>query len=269
MTAPGDSCRLCGILHENGYPFPMTAHRSQSRSAPSSSIEVLTFDVFGTVVDWHRTIVEEGASWNEQHGWAIDWSAFACRWRVEGYFRGIADIVAGKRAFTTADRLHREKLVELLREQGVSPDDETIDRISRVWQRLKPYPDVLAGLNRLRQTRALVAFSNGNLSLLLRMARNAGLPWDGIFSADLIKAWKPQPLAYQTVAALLDVEPPRILMVAAHTRDLEAARAAGFRTAFVARPGEWGARPVREPRPEEPFDFDVTSLEELAAALET
>jgi len=231
------------------------------------SIEILMFDVFGTVVDWHHTIVEEGGAWNRQYGWSVDWSRLAIRWRVEGYFQGISEIVSGNKGATTVDQLHRVKLEQLLAEEGLRPAPEVLDQINRVWHRLHPYPDVLPGLRRLGGAYGLVAFSNGDFALLLNMARNAGLPWDGILSADLIRAWKPDPEAYQRASTLLDVDPREILMVAAHTNDLEAAREAGFQTAFVSRPTEWGAEPAREPLPEFPFDYHVASFEELATAL--
>jgi 2-haloacid dehalogenase len=227
----------------------------------------LLFDVFGTVVDWRGSIVAEGEAWGKSTGIAIDWARFADRWRG-GYAPAMDKVRRGEFPWTRLDALHRLLLEDLLREFGIAGlDEQTKDHWNRVWHRLKPWPDSVAGLARLRERFTIAPLSNGNMSMLAGMAKNAGLPWDLILSAELARHYKPDPEVYQTAVELLDLPPAEIVMVAAHRSDLNAARSCGLRTAFLHRPAEFGpTRPADQAAPGD-YDFVATDMFDLAAQL--
>lgn len=228
----------------------------------SSTIRALTFDVFGTVVDWRGSIIEEGKSW----GMDLDWAAFADGWRA-GYQPAMQQVRSGALGWTRIDDLHRMILDRLLPQFGLSGlNEEQRDRLNRVWHRLRPWPDAVEGLTRLKQSYIIATLSNGNVSLLTNMAKHAGLPWDCILSAELARHYKPDPEAYRTACDLLDLSPEQVLMVAAHTDDLRAAVAVGMRTAYVHRPLEYGPEHAR-PWPTESFDLMAQDFVELAVLL--
>jgi 2-haloacid dehalogenase len=232
-----------------------------------ADIRALTFDVFGTVVDWRTSVAREAEAILGAEGHALDWAAFADGWRAR-YVPAMAKVSRGERPFVILDDLHRENLVELLAEHGVGDLSEAeVDELNLAWHRLDPWPDVLEGLGRLKRRFILATLSNGNVRLMVDMAKRAGLPWDAILGAEVARAYKPQPEAYDSAARMLLLPPAECLMVAAHPSDLAAAAARGFRTAYVHRPREYG--PAREPKRPEPgtFDFQVESFIELADAL--
>ena len=227
-----------------------------------SDVQALTFDVFGTVVDWRSTVIREvTATLGEGKGLDGDWETFADRWRFEGYVGGIQAIRRGERPFTTADALHREKLDELLADHGSPLDEAEAADLNRVWHRLDPWPDSVGGLRRLSSRFTVSTLSNGNFALLVNMAKHSGLPWDSILSADLLGHFKSDPETYLSAARALTLEPGQVMMVAAHKADLEAASACGLHTAFVPRPRETRLSPAalddldfnaRLPRPRHP-----------------
>ena len=230
-------------------------------------VRALTFDVFGTVVDWRSGVAREAEALLSRKGHALDWPAFADRWRAR-YQPALEEVRSGRRPFAPLDELHRENLAALLEEEGIRELSEAeLSDLNRAWHRLDPWPDVLEGLRRLKPRAPLVTLSNGNVSLLLEMARRAQLPWDAILGAEVSRAYKPLPEAYDRTAALLGLAPGQCLMVAAHPDDLVAARGRGFRTAYVHRPLEFGRGRGGKPPPEGAFDFAVESFTELAAAL--
>jgi 2-haloacid dehalogenase len=233
------------------------------------AIQALTFDVFGTVVDWRGSVAREAEALLAPKGHALDWGGFADGWRAR-YVPAMAKVSRGERPFVILDQLHRENLVDLLAEHGVGDLSEAeVDDLNLAWHRLDPWPDVLEGLARLRRRFILTTLSNGNVRLMVDMARRAGLPWDAILGAEVARAYKPQPEAYDSAARMLLVAPAECLMVAAHPSDLAAAAARGFRTAYVHRPLEFGeGRQARRPDPGT-FDYQVESFIELADALET
>ena len=205
-----------------------------------SQIKALTFDVFGTVVDWYSSIVTEGEAFGDTHGIDIDWAEFALKWRA-GYGPAMNRVRQGDLPWLNIDALHRRILDGLLDEfkiDGLSETDK--DHLNRVWHRLKPWPDAVSGLQRLRRRYIVATLSNGNVALLTNMAKFAGLPWDCILSAELTGHYKPDPEVYQTAAALLGLSPNEVMMVAAHPGDLRASQAVGFQTALVPRPLEYG-----------------------------
>ena len=230
-------------------------------------IKALTFDVFGTVVDWRSGVAREAEAALAPKGLALDWGAFADRWRAL-YQPAMEQVRTGARPFTILDALHRENLVVLLAELGIAGLSEPeIDALNLAWHRLDPWPDVLDGMARLRRRFILASLSNGNIALMVDMARRAGLPWDVILGAEVARAYKPQPEAYDSAARMLALAPAECLMVAAHPSDLAAAAARGLRTAYVHRPLENGpGREARRPAAGT-FDYPVDSFGELAEAL--
>lgn len=235
--------------------------------AADEGVDVLAFDVFGTVTDWRTSIVREGRLLSRDRSFEVDWEAFADAWRA-GYRPALDRVRRGEIAWATVDELHRMILDDLLQEFGISGlPDEAVARFNRVWHRLIPWPDAVAGLNRLRSRYLLATLSNGNVSLLTRMARHAGLPWDCILSAELAGAYKPDPEVYRTAADLLDVPPRRIMMVAAHEEDLRAAARVGFRTAWVPRPLEHGPGGEEATAPDPGFDVHAPDFLALAERL--
>ncbi len=222
-----------------------------------AGVKALFFDVFGTVVDWRGSIVEEGRAWEKARGLRVDWGLFADRWRA-GYKPSLDRVRRGEMPWTSLDRLHRPLLDNLLAEfhiDGLSEEEK--DHWNRVWHRLHPWPDALPGLARLKKKFTIAPLSNGNMALMADMAKHAGIPWDLILSAELAKRYKPDREAYLTAVNLLELEPREVMMCAAHRDDLNAARSFGLRTAFIHRPAEYG--PARAADTALPGDFDIVA----------
>jgi 2-haloacid dehalogenase len=233
----------------------------------SSSIRALTFDVFGTVVDWRSSLIREGEALGKKHGVTVDWPAFADAWRGQ-YQPMLTKVRNGEMPWTKLDDLHRMSLDRLLVDfkiTGLTEDE--IEHFNRAWHRLDPWPDAVPGLTRLREKFILATLSNGNVALIVNMARRAGLPWDAVLGAEVARHYKPQPETYLTTAALLGLRPEQCLMVAAHNGDLATASALGLRTAFVARPREHGPGQTRDVTPAREWDVIATDFEDLASKL--
>jgi 2-haloacid dehalogenase len=230
-------------------------------------VEALLFDVFGTVVDWRTSVARQLRALLAPRGVERDWDAMAAAWRRR-YQPAMEAVRTGRRPFVKLDLLHRENLVGVLEEHGIAGlTDAEIDGLNRAWHRLDPWPDVVPGLGRLRHRYILAPCSNGNVRLMVDVARHGGLPWDTVLGAEAAGAYKPQPRAYLGSAAFLDLPPGACMMVAAHNGDLAAARAVGLRTAFVPRPHEHGPGQTTDLTPEGPWDVVVPDLEALATAL--
>ena len=232
-----------------------------------AAIRALTFDVFGTVVDWRGSIIREGAAWARDYGVEADWAAFADAWRML-YQPTMSKVRNGELPWTRLDDLHRMALERILPDfglQGLAPD--AIQRINTVWHRLDPWPDAVAGLTRLKRRYVVAPLSNGHVALIVNMAKRAGLPWDVVLGAEPARAYKPDPTVYLTAADMLGLSTNEILMVAAHNSDLAAARALGLRTAFVRRATEWGPGQTIDLEAEPGVDLAVASIEELADRL--
>src|SRR6266566_7162900 len=204
-------------------------------------VKALTFDVFGTVVDWRGSITREGealARSKNIHG--VDWAKFADAWRAL-YQPMMHEVRSGRRPWTKLDDLHRMNLDRVLRDFSISGLSEPeIDHLNRVWHRLDPWPDVVAGLTRLKRKYVLTTLSNGNVALMVNMAKRAGLPWDVILGAEPTRHYKPQREAYIGTAEYLGLRPEELMLCAAHNGDLKAASGFGLRTAFIPRPAEHG-----------------------------
>jgi len=232
-----------------------------------ASIKALTFDVFGTVVDWRGSIVREGRELGRARGLDADWARFADAWRGR-YQPALERVRTGELPWTKLDDLHRMSLDQLLGEFGLKGLSEAeVDHLNRAWHRLDPWPDAVPGLTRLRQRYVLATLSNGNVALMVNMAKRAGLPWDAILGAEVARHYKPQPEAYLTTVDMLGLRPEQCLMVAAHPGDLVAAARCGLRTAFVARPDEYG--PDRKDSPPAANTVDVMAKDfvDLASRL--
>ena len=227
------------------------------------SVQVLAFDIFGTVVDWHGSIVRELQALHP----AIDGDAFATAWRA-GYAPAMARVMRGEQPWTLIDALHRQILDALLPRFGLAQLDEAARaHLNRVWHRLRPWPDSVEGLQLLKQRYVIVTLSNGNLDLLTRMAKRAGLPWDAVLSAEVFRAYKPDPATYLGVARTFHVPPEAVMLVAAHHDDLAGARACGLRTAYIERPLEFGAAHPKDVSLRAENDLHATSLTDLAQQL--
>lgn len=231
------------------------------------NVEALLFDVFGTVVDWRTSIIGDLTHFGAAKGIEADWAAFTDDWRGL-YQPAMEEVRSGRRAWTILDVLHRESLEKLLvkhRIEGLSEADK--DHVNRAWHRLKPWPDVVAGLSRLKTRFIIGTLSNGNVGLLTRLAKSAGLPWDVVLGAETARAYKPLPQAYLASAALLNLAPDQVMLVAAHNNDLAAAATAGLRTAFVARPTEYGPHQKHDFKAEREWDVVAESFTALADKL--
>ena len=233
------------------------------------TIKALAFDVFGTVVDWRRSIVRQLRQLGQRRDMDADWERFADRWR-EGYHEGMARINAGQDDWKIVDAIHRQRLDMLLDDFGIADrlSEEEKQELNHAWHRLDPWPDSVAGLMRLKSKFVVAALSNGNVARLTNMAKYGELPWDCVLSAELARCYKPDPRVYQTAAQLLCLPCDQVLMVAAHIFDLRGAQAAGLRTAFVIRPDEFGPDGRPDLRPDTEFDFCARDFHDLADQLD-
>jgi 2-haloacid dehalogenase len=234
----------------------------------TDKVRALLFDVFGTCVDWRSSIVREGGKLNRDKGLEIDWAALADAWRAM-YQPSMEQVRSGARPWTILDDLHRESLDQLVEQFGLQDLGEyERDHLNRVWHRLDPWSDTVEGLGKLKKKYVIAPLSNGNVSLMVNMAKRAGLPWDVILGAEVAGHYKPQPEVYLTASRLLGLKPRQCMMVAAHNADLVAARDCGFRTAFVCRPLEHGPDQTTDLEAESDWDVIVSSFLELADELE-
>jgi len=229
----------------------------------ADGVDVLAFDIFGTVVDWHGSIARELELDHPQ----VDGAAFARAWRA-GYQPAMARVMSGELGWTLIDDLHRMILDEVLPRFGLAHLDEAARAdLNRAWHRLDPWPDSVEGVQRLKRRYIVCTLSNGNLGLLTRMAKRAGLPWDCVLSAEVFRAYKPDPATYLGVARVFGVPPARVMLVAAHHDDLAGARACGLRTAYVERPFEFGRDQPKDVSPRPGNDLHSRDLLDLADQL--
>lgn len=228
--------------------------------------KALFFDVFGTLVDWRTSIAREAGSILEPEGYRLDWHAFADAWRNE-YQPAMEEVRAGRIAFCKLDVLHKRNLERILTRLGVVPASEAVvDRLNLAWHRLDAWPDVAAGLMKLRSRHLIAPVSNGNISLMVDLARRNAFPWDAILGSEIAGDFKPKPVVYLAACEAFDLPPGECMMVAAHSSDLAAAAACGLRTAHIARPNEHG-KGRGERAPEVPVDIAAADLADLARQL--
>lgn len=231
-------------------------------SCNATGIEVLAFDVFGTVVDWHGSIVKEMKALN----YDVDAAAFARSWR-DGYQPAMQRVRSGELGWTRIDTLHRLILDQVLEQYNLALDDAQRQNLNLIWHRLDPWPDAVEGLNLLKQQYTICTLSNGNLSLLSNMAKRAGLPWDLILSAEVFNAYKPDKATYLGVADIFDLRPEQVMLVAAHRSDLDAARQHGLKTAYIERPAEYGSDQLKDVSVDADNDYHATDFVALAQQL--
>jgi len=238
-----------------------------SQAAPLVSPKALVFDVFGTVVDWRSSVAAEVQQLAKRKGLSVDGEKFADAWRA-GYGPSMNRVRTGELPWTKLDALHRMTLDRILGEFNVpNLTDAEKDTLNRAWHRLRPWPDTVAGLTRLKKKFIIAPLSNGNISLMTDLARHAGLPWDCILGAELARHYKPDREVYQSAADFLDLATGEVMMVAAHLGDLRAAKAVGLQTAFVARPLEYGPAGKPDLAPDASVDVAAKDFNDLAGRL--
>jgi 2-haloacid dehalogenase len=231
-----------------------------------ANVKALVFDTFGTVVDWRSSVIAEGMTWGKAKGLNINWVDFTDQWRL-GYRPLLDKVRSGEIPYTRLDDLHRMILEELLTKykiEGLSEEEKV--SWTHVWRRLKPWPDSVEGLTRLKKKYVIAPLSNGNIALMTSLAKFGGLPWDVILGAEVARHYKPDREVYVSAYDFLDLKPEEVMMCACHAADLKAARSSGLRTGFIYRPNEFGDGPVGVPDKAKPGDFDVvsTSIIDLA-----
>ncbi len=227
------------------------------------NLKVLAFDVFGTVVDWHGSIMKEV----EDLLPGVDGAAFATAWRA-GYKPAMARVMSGELGWTKIDDLHRLILDQVLADFSITHlTEDEIRHLNFAWHRLNPWPDTVSGLTRLKQRYTICSLSNGNIGLLTNMAKNAGLPWDCVLSAEVFRAYKPHPDTYLGVADIFAVAPSQVMLVAAHHDDLQAARECGLKTAYIERPWEFGRDKAKDVSAVPENDFHAADFNALAEVL--
>jgi len=244
------------LASQNAWPKSNTAQ-------PIDGVKALVFDVFGTLVDWRNGVARESAAILKPLGYSIDWIAFADAWRAE-YQPGMEEVRSGVVPFSKLDVIHRRMLERIRPRFGLQDLDESVlQSLNLVWHRLDAWRGVPAGLNRLRRRFLLAPCSNGNISLMVDLARRNDIRWDAILGAEIAGDYKPKPRVYLAAAEAFSLKPEQVMMVAAHSGDLKAAAAVGLRTTHVVSADEFGPM-TGELKPEVPVDFAVGSLDELA-----
>ncbi len=231
------------------------------------AVEALTFDLFGTLVDWRSGVIDEARKLGAARGVDADWEQLADAWRGL-YAPYMGKVRLGELPWTNFDRLHRMSLDQVLEAMGVegfSADDR--DELTHAWERLPAWPGAAEGLARLKSRYQVSTLSNGNRSQQEALIRFARLPIDRLLSAEDFKHYKPDPEVYLGAASALGVEPDHVLMVAAHKGDLRAAQAAGLHAAFIERPLEKGPGGGADLLPDPESDIQVRSYNDLATQL--
>ena len=239
-----------------------------ARSKPAlASVKALVFDTFGTVVDWRSSVTQDVEQLAKRKGLKLDAAKFADAWRA-GYAPSMNRVRTGELPWTKLDRLHRMTLDRLLIDFDIAGLSEAeIDALNRAWHRLRPWPDAVKGLTRMKKTFIIAPLSNGNISLMTNLAKHAGLPWDCILGAELARHYKPDREVYQSAADFLDLRVDQVMMVAAHLGDLRAAKDLGLRTAFVTRPFEFGPDRTPDLQPDASVDLAAKDFNDLAGQL--
>jgi 2-haloacid dehalogenase len=230
-------------------------------------IRALTCDTYGTLVDWRGSILDELRTLGRSRGITRDWESFLDDWK-SAYRPGMDKVNRGEWPWTTIDVIYRRRLDEVLWAHAITGLGEVdLEHLNRVWWRLRPWPDTVAGLTRLRRRYVISPLSNASFAGMVYLARFAGLPWDCILTAENARRYKPAPEVYLTAIELLGVAPGEVMMVAAHNYDLAAARAHGMRTAFIPRPAEYGPGQTSDLAPESDWDVVARDMEDLAYSL--
>jgi 2-haloacid dehalogenase len=235
--------------------------------AALSQVKALVFDTFGTVVDWRSSLISELSNFGRNKGVVADWTLLTDEWRA-AYYPSMDRVRKGELPWTTLDALHRQSLEFLVTKLGISDlTAQDLDELTHAWRRLRPWPDVLEGMQRLSKRYLLGPLSNANIALMIRLRKFAALPWDFVFGADLWEHYKPEAEAYQGTCKLLGLRPGEVMLIAAHNYDLRAARGQGLCTGFIPRPGEYGPRQHKDFAAEEAWTVVASDLCDLASLL--
>lgn len=229
-------------------------------------MKAIVFDVFGTIVDWRSSLIHQFNELEKDLGIELPSEVLADQWR-QLYAPSMDRVRRGEIPWTVLDDLHRESLVTLLNQHGIALDEATIDRVNYFWHQLEPWPDVPHGLQRLKEHTIIATLTNGNVSLMVDVARHAKLPWDMIFCAELFEHYKPDSKVYLGACRLLRLPPEEVMLCAAHNADLRAARALGMKTAFIPRRTEYGPQQSKDLEAEEAWDFVAEDLVALSESL--
>ena len=245
----------------------MATLKPQAQRSTPVEVRALVFDTFGTVVDWRSSVADEIAALAKQKGFAVDGAKFADAWRA-GYGPSMNRVRTGELPWTKLDALHRMTLDRILVEfkiEGLSEVEKAT--LNHAWHRLRPWPDAVAGLTRLKKKFIIAPLSNGNVSLMTDLAKHAGLPWDVILGAELARHYKPDREVYQSAADFLNLKVDEVSMVAAHLGDLTAAKGVGLKTAFVTRPMEFGPNGKPDLAADSSVDVSAKDFNDLATQM--
>jgi len=245
---------------------PAKVSAQSKPSATAAGVKALVYDVFGTCVDWRTGVARDAERILKPLGYKIDWLAFADAWRAL-YQPSMEEVRSGRQPFVTLDILHRRMLDQIRPKFGLEKlANQVADDLNLAWHRLDTWPDTVPGFVRLKRKFILAPCSNGNIALMVDIARRNKIPWDAILGSEIARDFKPKPAVYLMTAAALNLQPNEVMMVAAHSDDLRQAASNGLRTAHVARPGENGPG-TGESAPRVPVDFAAKNMEDLASQL--
>jgi 2-haloacid dehalogenase len=260
LVATGASMIATSVSASTAAVAQQAAPGADRVNAALGTVKACVFDIFGTVVDWRSSVIAEATRWGKAKGLNANWVEFTDRWRM-GYRPAMDRVRKGELPWTRLDDLHRMILEDLLKDYRIErlSEGEKIEW-AHVWRRLKPWPDSVEGLTRLKNKYIVSPMSNGNVALMVHLAKFAGLPWDVVLGSDLVRHYKPDREMYLSAPFYLDLKPEEVMMCAAHVGDLQAARSYGLRTGFIYRPNEYGGGPVGVPDKAKPGDFDVVSV---------
>ena len=262
----------CGAMASSSSSLSSSSLSGSGLRPDLAGVKAILFDTFGSVVDWRGSLIADLGGWAAQRGIAGDWVGLVDAWRA-AYAPSMDRVRRGELPWTILDDLHRATLETLVAQfgitfpGGVDLGEAELDHINRGWHRLKPWPDAVAGLTRLRRRYIIGPLSNGNVALLVNMAKAAGIPWDMVCSTELFGHYKPDPETYLGAARILGLQPGQVMMAAAHNGDLAAARACGLRTAFWPRVSEYGPLQKRDYAADSDWDIVASDIEDMAAQL--
>jgi 2-haloacid dehalogenase len=246
--------------------FPTKALAQPKPGATADGVKALVYDVFGTCVDWRTGVARDAERILKPLGHKLDWLAFADAWRAL-YNPSMEEVRSGREPFVKLDVLHRRMLDKIRPKFGLEKLEKKVaDDLNLAWHRLDTWPDTVPGFVRLKRKFMLAPCSNGNIALMVDIARRNNIPWDAILGSEIARDYKPKPAVYLMTAAALNLQPNEVMMVAAHSEDLRRAASNGLRTAHVARPGENGPG-TGESAPRVPVDFAAKNMEDLAGQL--
>jgi 2-haloacid dehalogenase len=234
--------------------------------ASSEGIKALVYDVFGTCTDWRNGVARDAERILRPLGFHIDWLAFADAWRAL-YQPTMEEVRAGRQPWVKLDVLHRRMLDQIRPRFGLQAlEAKVVDDLNLAWHRIDTWPDVVPGFARLQKQFLLAPCSNGNIALMVDVARRNNFHWDAVLGSEIARDFKPKPTVYLMTVAALNLRPDEVMMCAAHSDDLRSAAQHGLRTAHISRPGENGPG-TGESAPRVPVDFAATSMEDLARQL--